>query len=153
MTNRYVVVSAHDGDFSNRAAGSILPLLHHHTHEFRHDPRHIFAAEAEQRCALPIYTRSLVLTPPPELESTATRISSDFTPEHADLIEKQRKKQKRRERRIKRAIVSLFGWSVIAGMIYLIAVTARTVPKIWDPYEVLGVSRVSVTIALDTSMF
>lgn len=31
---------------------------------------------------------------------------------------------------------------VIAGMIYLIIVTARTVPKIWDPYEVLGVSRV-----------
>ena len=78
-----------------------------------------------------------------ELESTATRITSDFTPEHADLVEKQRKKQKRRERRIKRAIVSLFGWSVIAGMIYLIIVTAQSVPKIWDPYDVLGISRVS----------
>lgn len=81
-----------------------------------------------------------------ELENTATRIPSDFTPDHADLIEKQRKKQKRRERRIKRAIVSAIGWSVIAGMIYLIIVTARTVPKIWDPYEVLGVSRVGAPV-------
>lgn len=77
-----------------------------------------------------------------ELENTATRIPSEFTPEHVDLIEKQRKKQKRRERRIKRAIVSIGGWTVIAAMIYLIIVTARTVPKIWDPYDVLGVSRV-----------
>ncbi|KAF2241158.1 DnaJ-domain-containing protein [Trematosphaeria pertusa] len=82
-----------------------------------------------------------LLKPSKELENTATRIPSDFTPEHAGLIERQRKKQKRRERRIKRAIVSLGGWMVIAGMIYLIIVTARTVPKIWDPYEVLGVSR------------
>jgi translocation protein SEC63 len=77
-----------------------------------------------------------------ELENTATRIPSEFTPEHADLIEKQRKKQKRRERRLKRAVVSIGGWTMIAAMIYLIIVTARTVPKIWDPYDVLGVSRV-----------
>ncbi|KAF1950076.1 hypothetical protein CC80DRAFT_497087 [Byssothecium circinans] len=81
-----------------------------------------------------------LLKPSKELENTATRIPSDFTPEHADLIDKQRKKQKRRERRIKRAITSLFGWSVIAGMIYLISVTARTAPKIWSPYDVLGIS-------------
>jgi translocation protein SEC63 len=81
-----------------------------------------------------------------ELENTATRIPSEFTPEHVDLIEKQRKKQKRRERRIKRAIVSVGGWTVIAAMIYLIVVTARTIPKIWDPYDVLGVSRVCVPL-------
>ena len=70
-----------------------------------------------------------LLKPSKELESTATRLSTDFTPEHADLIDNQRKKQRRRERRIKRAIVSVLGWSIIAGMIYLIAVTARTAPK------------------------
>lgn len=82
-----------------------------------------------------------LLKPSKELENTATRIPSGFTPEHVDLIEKQRKKQKRRERRIKRAVVSVGGWAVIAAMIYLIIITARTVPKIWDPYDVLGVSR------------
>jgi translocation protein SEC63 len=44
---------------------------------------------------------------------------------------------------LKRGIVSTGGWLVIAWMIYLMVVTARTIPKIWDPYDVLGVSRVS----------
>ncbi|KAF2265151.1 DnaJ-domain-containing protein [Lojkania enalia] len=81
------------------------------------------------------------LRPSKELESTASRIESNFKPEHADLIEGQRKKQKRRERRLKRALVSVGGWLVICWMAYLMAVTARTIPKIWDPYDVLGVSR------------
>ncbi|KAF2715619.1 hypothetical protein K504DRAFT_457778 [Pleomassaria siparia CBS 279.74] len=81
-----------------------------------------------------------LLKPSKELENTATRITSDFKPEHADLIDGQRKKQKRRERRLKRGIVSVAGWTVIGLMIYLIIVTARTTVKIWNPYEVLGVS-------------
>jgi translocation protein SEC63 len=76
-----------------------------------------------------------------ELENTGTRIDSDFTPEHADLIQGQRKKQKRLERRIKRGLVMLGGWALNAAMVYLILITARTTPDIWDPYEVLGVSR------------
>lgn len=31
----------------------------------------------------------------------------------------------------------------MAWMIYLITVTARTTPKVWDPYEILGISTVS----------
>ena len=79
-----------------------------------------------------------------ELENTGTTIESDFTPEHADLIQGQRKKQKRAERKTKRGVLMLGGWSLNALMIYLIYVTARTVTKIWDPYEVLGISRVRV---------
>lgn len=78
----------------------------------------------------------------PELENTGTRIDSDFVPEHADLIQGQRKKQKRLEWRLKRGLLMLCGWALNAAMVYLIIVTARTVPTIWDPYEVLGVSRV-----------
>lgn len=88
---------------------------------------------------------------PIELENTGTRIDSDFVPEHADLIQGQRKKQKRLERRIKRGILMVAGWALNAAMIYLILVTARITPKIWDPYDVLGVSRVCtapVTVAL-----
>lgn len=77
-----------------------------------------------------------------ELENTGTTIESDFTPEHADLIQGQRKKQKRAERRTKRGVLMVGGWSLNALMLYLIWVTARTVTKIWDPYEILGVSRV-----------
>ncbi|OCK78072.1 hypothetical protein K432DRAFT_427529 [Lepidopterella palustris CBS 459.81] len=82
-----------------------------------------------------------LLRPSKELENTATRIDSDYKPEHVDLIDGQRKKQRRRERRLKRFLVSVGGWVVIAWMVYLMMVTARTVPKIWDPYGVLGVSR------------
>jgi translocation protein SEC63 len=78
----------------------------------------------------------------PELENTGTRIDSDFVPEHADLIQGQRKKQKRLERRIKRGLLMVAGWTMNAAMIYLIFVTARITPKIWDPYDVLGVDRV-----------
>ncbi|KAF2827977.1 hypothetical protein CC86DRAFT_320443 [Ophiobolus disseminans] len=79
------------------------------------------------------------LRPSKELENTGTRIDSDFVPEHADLIQGQRKKQKRLERRLKRGLLMVGGWAMIAGMIYLIMVTARITPKIWNPYDVLGI--------------
>ncbi|KAJ9664768.1 secretory subunit [Neophaeococcomyces mojaviensis] len=77
----------------------------------------------------------------PELENTATRIESDYKPRDDDIIQAQRRKQKRKERKTKRIISACVLWGVIAYMIYLIAVTQRTVPQIWDPYTVLGVSR------------
>lgn len=77
-----------------------------------------------------------------ELENTAPRIASDFKPPHDDLIQNQKRKRLRKERRVKRAVAVAVGWAVMAWMIYLIMVTARTAPKIWDPYEILGVSRV-----------
>jgi translocation protein SEC63 len=82
-----------------------------------------------------------------ELENTGTRIESDFVPEHADLIQGQRKKQKRLERRLKRGILMVAGWALNAAMVYLILVTARTTPDIWDPYDVLGVSRVCTIVS------
>ncbi len=74
--------------------------------------------------------------------ATAPRIKTDFVPENADLIAVQRKKQKKRERRFKSAITVVIGWAMIAGMAYLIYVTARTVPKLWNPYDILGISEV-----------
>lgn len=77
-----------------------------------------------------------------ELESKAPRIESDYKPEHADLIEGQKRKQKRKEFKLKRMLFSTGGWLVMGYMVYLIIVTARSTPTIWDPYDVLGVSRV-----------
>ncbi len=79
-----------------------------------------------------------------ELESTAPRIRSNFKPEHEDLILGQKKKQRRRERRLKRFLAVVTGYLVMGWMAYLIVVTQRTVPKIWDPYDILKVSRVSI---------
>ncbi|GAQ36005.1 secretory subunit [Aspergillus tubingensis] len=82
-----------------------------------------------------------LLRPSKGLENTAPRIKSEFKPEHAELIEAQKRKRLRKERRIKRIITVVVGYAVMAWMAYLIVVTARTVPKVWDPYDILGVSR------------
>lgn len=81
-----------------------------------------------------------VLKPSSDPGATAARIKSDFRPEHADLIDGQRKAQKRKERKLKRGITVVAGWTIMAFMAYLIVVTARTIPKIWNPYDILGIS-------------
>ncbi|KAI9675664.1 MAG: secretory subunit [Caeruleum heppii] len=82
-----------------------------------------------------------VLKPSKELENTAPRIQADYRPPHADLIHGQKKKQRRRERKLKRIITVVIGWLVMGWMIYLIVVTAQSILKIWDPYDILGISR------------
>jgi translocation protein SEC63 len=69
-------------------------------------------------------------------------MQSDFRIEDDDLIQAQKKRQRRTERKTKRIICAVIGYAVMAYMVYLIYVTQRTVPKIWDPYDILGVSRV-----------
>lgn len=88
---------------------------------------------------------------PPELENTAPRIKSDFKPKDGELVEAQKRKRLRKERRIKRIITVVLGYAVMAWMIYLITVTARTTPKIWDPYDILGISTVSTRFSCEGS--
>ena len=83
-----------------------------------------------------------LLKPSTELASTAPRIRTSFKPDDAALIEGQKKKQRRRERKIKRFLTVVVGYLMMAWMVYLIVVTQRISPKLWDPYEILGVSRV-----------
>lgn len=82
-----------------------------------------------------------VLKPATDLEHTAARVDSDFKPQDDELIQAQRRKQKRKVRKTKRMITVVLGYIVMAYLIYTISVTQRTLPKLWDPYEVLGVSR------------
>ena len=90
-----------------------------------------------------------VLKPSTKLENTASRIQSDFKPQDDDIIQTQRRRQVRKERKTKRMMFLLFGYAVMAWMVYLIVVTQRMSPKIWDPYEVLGVSRSADEKAVD----
>ncbi|KAI9802101.1 MAG: secretory subunit [Piccolia ochrophora] len=86
-------------------------------------------------------TYSLLNPSTEDPENTAPRISSDYKPPHADLIQGQKKKQRRRERKVKRMITVVVGWLVMGWMAYLMMVTATTTPQIWDPYDILGISR------------
>ncbi|RFU35733.1 hypothetical protein B7463_g597, partial [Scytalidium lignicola] len=81
-----------------------------------------------------------LLKPSSDLGASAPRISSQFRPEHADLIDAEKKAQRKKERRLKRGIAVVVGWAIIGFMAYLIVVTARTTPKIWNPYQILGIS-------------
>ncbi|KAI2630767.1 Sec63 Brl domain-containing protein [Hypoxylon sp. NC1633] len=80
-----------------------------------------------------------LLTPSKDA-ALAPRTKISYQPEHADLIEGLRAAQKRKQRKIKRAIAVALGWAMMAGMLYLIVTTQRTTAKIWNPYDILGIS-------------
>ncbi|PHH63617.1 hypothetical protein CDD81_5709 [Ophiocordyceps australis] len=73
-------------------------------------------------------------------ETLAPRIQTNYKPKDADVVASLRSIQKRKQRRIKRTLVALAGWGLMAFMIYLIMVTKTIVPKLWNPYDVLGIS-------------
>lgn len=81
-----------------------------------------------------------LLAPSKDPEALAQRIRTDYKPEHADLVKAQRDAQKRRQRRVKRAIAVILGWAIMAGMMFLIVTTQRTATKLYNPYDILGVS-------------
>jgi translocation protein SEC63 len=71
--------------------------------------------------------------------SKAPKIESPAPLKHADIIDTQRAKQKRKELRMKRIITAVVGWAIIAYMVYLMSVTARLAPQIWNPYDILDI--------------
>ena len=77
-----------------------------------------------------------------DIEDTAPRIRSSFKPADEALIQGQKRKQWRRERRLKRIVTVATGYLTIAWMFYLIMITKTTASKIWDPYDILDISRV-----------
>ncbi|KAF6837386.1 translocation protein sec63-like protein [Colletotrichum musicola] len=77
--------------------------------------------------------------PSKDIEQKAPRIQSDYKPEHADLIDKQRKAHQKKQRRIVRVIFVLLGLALMAGMVYLILHVQAVTPKIWNPYDILGI--------------
>ncbi len=130
-------------------SGPILPLLHSDHYRPRYTSTILYAPQTEQGsvtmpCALKI--NKAVIDSVTDIEETAPRIRADFRPIDDALIQGQKMKQWRRERRLKRIITVAVGWSTIALMIYLIAVTKTTAMKIWDPYDILEISRVRILL-------
>jgi translocation protein SEC63 len=81
-----------------------------------------------------------LLRPSTNLTALAPRIKTDFKPEHYDLVEAQRAKAKRKQRKVKRFIAVVVGWLIMAGNLYLILTTAeRATTATWNPYEILGI--------------
>jgi translocation protein SEC63 len=83
-----------------------------------------------------------LLKPSKDADALAPRTKTDYTSEHSDVINDLRNAQKRKLRKVKRLIFVVVGWGIIAAMVYLILVTQTITPKIWNPYDILGISDV-----------
>ncbi|ORY69769.1 DnaJ domain-containing protein [Pseudomassariella vexata] len=81
-----------------------------------------------------------LLRPSKDADALAPRTKTDFKAEHQDLVDKQRAAQKRKQRKVKRFVAVLIGWALMGFMLYLIITTQRTVAKIWNPYDILGIT-------------
>ena len=87
------------------------------------------------------------------VEAAAAPAKYDYKTDDEDLIQESKGKAKRRERKLKRMLAAALGYLIMAGMIYLIIVTARITPKLYDPYDILGASRVCLCHCLSTCHF
>lgn len=83
-----------------------------------------------------------LLKPSKEDEVVAPRIRSDYKTQHDDVVKGLRAAQKRKSRKLKTALVAVAGWALMAAMVYLIATTQTVETKIWNPYDILGISDV-----------
>ena len=129
-------------DIDLRTSGAILPILHTYHYRSGHPASHLLPPQTKQRYDREEYNSNLNSQRFIELENNAPRIKSEYKPEDEKLITGQKNKQWRRERRIKRFLATVLGYGVMGYMVYLIIVTQRIIPKIWDPYSILDISRV-----------
>jgi translocation protein SEC63 len=70
------------------------------------------------------------------------RIKTDYRLKDSDLVDAQRKLERRKQRKIWIAGMAIAGWAIMAYTMYLIYVTPATVQKLWNPYDILGISEV-----------
>lgn len=77
-----------------------------------------------------------------DADDKAGAIQTDYKHNHADVVDALRAAQKRKQRRVKRALVAIAGWALMAAMAYLIMTTQPVINKIWNPYDILGISEV-----------
>ncbi|KAH8203435.1 hypothetical protein TruAng_002419 [Truncatella angustata] len=80
-----------------------------------------------------------LLRPSTDAAALAPRIKSDYRSEHHEVVDAQRASQRRKQRKVKRAIAVLFGWAFMGLNLYLVLTTQATVAKIWNPYDILGI--------------
>ncbi|CEP25065.1 unnamed protein product [Cyberlindnera jadinii] len=99
----------------------------------------------------PVFVLALtsVAVVPLTIAKVYSALSTNVELQHQDAIEqrnippqvlKHRSDQKRRSSLTKKNIFLVFGWIVIAAMIYLVSTTEQTpTQNLFDPYELLGV--------------
>jgi len=96
-----------------------------------------------------IFTLSLIVTLPltyvlfnqsRDPAAAFKRVKTDYKHDQTPLIETLRKQDKRKDRKIWLFLFVVAGWAVIGYMLYLIKTTEAPVQKLWNPYDILGIS-------------
>lgn len=68
------------------------------------------------------------------------RIQTKFKPAHADIVDSLRRRDRRKDRKIWLILLAMAGWAIMSYMLYLISTTEVPAPKLWNPYDILGIS-------------
>ncbi|CAK7204633.1 secretory subunit [Sporothrix eucalyptigena] len=69
------------------------------------------------------------------------RVASKFRHNHSDLVDAERAKYRRQQRRLGLILAVAVGWATIGYMLYLIQFAeAYKVERIWNPYDILGIA-------------
>ncbi|CAK7215614.1 secretory subunit [Sporothrix bragantina] len=69
------------------------------------------------------------------------RVQSKFRHNHSDLVDAERAKYRRQQRRLGLILSVAVGWATIGYMLYLIQFAeAPKIERIWNPYDILGIS-------------
>ncbi|EFX00369.1 protein translocation complex component [Grosmannia clavigera kw1407] len=69
------------------------------------------------------------------------RIQTDYRPPQASIIDAERAKYRRKQRRIGLILAVVAGWAVMAYTMYLISIAeAPEEQRVWNPYDILGIA-------------
>jgi translocation protein SEC63 len=96
-----------------------------------------------------VFTLSLIITVPltfllvkrsRDPAASLPRIQTTFQHENSDLVAAVRRQEKRKDRKIWLFLAVVAGWAVMGYMLYLIQTTEAPAHKLWNPYDILGLS-------------
>lgn len=71
------------------------------------------------------------------------RIQTNFKHAHSDTVDALRSQEKRKDRKLWLVLAVVAGWAIMGYMLYLIQTTEAPVHKLWNPYDILGISESS----------
>lgn len=76
------------------------------------------------------------------------RIQTDYRPPQSAIIDAERAKYRRKQRRIGLIVAVVVGWAVMAYTLYLIQfAVAPEEQRVWNPYDILGISEVGGVVS------
>ncbi|KAI1842781.1 hypothetical protein JX265_002682 [Neoarthrinium moseri] len=81
-----------------------------------------------------------LLRPSTDASAIAPRVQSPFKAENQAIVDAQRATQRRKQRKLKRGLVAVLGWLFMAANFWLALTAQHTTAKIWNPYDILGIS-------------